>query len=765
MVATDRQRGGVFTALGDFATRRSRLIIGFAAILVLVAAGIGFGAPGKLQNGGFTDPGSPSELARTQLDASGAGQANLVFLVTARTGTVDSPAVAAAGRTLTQQVQAQPTVSSATSYWSTGSPSLKSKSSTQALVLTHVRGNDQAVTDASKTLVKTFTTSSAAAATGPVTVQAGGQAGAGHDITNQIAKDLALAEGIAIPVTLVLLLLAFATAVAALLPIAIGVVAIFGALATLFVLGSLTNVSIYALNLTTALGLGLGIDYALLMVNRYREQLAAGDEPADAVRHSVQTAGRTIAFSAAAVAAALAALLVFPVYFLRSFAYAGISVVVVAAIAATVVLPAVLSVLGPRVNAGRVRRRSRGLSGAESPFWRLVASGVWRRPLLAGLPVVALLLLLAVPFLHVHFGTPDDRVLPTSAPARQVGDALRTNFVVNDTNTLEAVSTTRLPPAAATTYALHLSTLTGVARVDGPTGSFAHGTQVSGPAPNAATRNLPGGTWLTAVSTLDPESGAAQTLVQQARAVPVPGAATVNIGGQAASLVDQKHAIGSGLPIAAALIVLTTFAVLFLFTGSVVLPVKALALNALSLTAVFGVLVWIFQEGHLSGLLGFTPTPTTTTMPPLLFCIIFGLSMDYEVFLLSRIKELHDAGHDNHEAVVGGLARTGRIITTAAALLSITFFAFGLSKVSFIQMFGIGCGLAILIDATLVRGMLVPAFMRLAGRANWYAPAPLRRLHRRIGLAEAPVVVSPSLGAEEQTPVPALSSSGGHPLS
>jgi RND superfamily putative drug exporter len=289
-----------------------------AAILVLVAAGVGFGAPGKLQNGGFTDPGSPSEQARTQLDASGAGQPNLVFLVTARTGTVDSPAVAAAGRTLTQQVQAQPTVSLATSYWSTGSPSLKSKSSTQALVLTQVRGNDQAVTDASKTLVKTFTTSSSAAASGPVTVQSGGQAGAGHDITNQIAKDLALAKGIGIPVTLVLLLLAFAAAVAALLPIAIGVVAIFGALATLFVLGSLTNVSSYALNLTTAMGLGLGIDYALLMVNRYREQLATGDEPADAVRHSVQTAGRTIAFSAAAVAAAIAALLVFPVYFLRS---------------------------------------------------------------------------------------------------------------------------------------------------------------------------------------------------------------------------------------------------------------------------------------------------------------------------------------------------------------------------------------------------------------------------------------------------------------
>jgi RND superfamily putative drug exporter len=228
--------------------------------------------------------------------------------------------------------------------------------------------------------------------------------------------------------------------------------------------------------------------------------------------------------------------------------------------------------------------------------------------------------------------------------------------------------------------------------------------------------------------------------------------------------VDQKHAIGSELPLAGALIALTTFAVLFLFTGSIVLPVKALVLNALSLTAVFGALVWIFQEGHLSALLGFTPTPTTTTMLPLLFCVTFGLSMDYEVFVLSRVKELHDAGRDNHEAVVGGLARTGRIITTAAALLAITFFAMGLSKVSFIQMFGIGCGLAILIDATLVRAVLVPAFMRLAGRANWYAPAPLRRLHRRIGLADAPVVVSPSLVVEERTPVGAMSSSPGRSL-
>jgi RND superfamily putative drug exporter len=726
----------MFTGLGQFVTRRSRLILVVAAIAVVVAAGIGFGAPGKLRGGGFADPNSPSELARTQLDAGGAGQPNLAFLVTAKTGTVDSPTVAVAGRTLTQQLDSQPDISSVTSYWSTGSPSLKSRGGSQALVLTHVRGNDQAVTDHSKKLINTFSTTTTS--TGPITVKAGGQAGAGHDITNQITKDLALAEGIAIPVTLLLLLLAFATAVAALLPVAIGVVAIFGTLAVLFVLGSVTNVSIYALNLTTALGLGLAIDYALLMVSRYREQLAAGDDPAQAVRRSVQTAGRTIIFSAAAVAAALAALLVFPVYFLRSFAYAGISVVVVAAVAATVVLPAVLTVLGRRVNSGRVLRRSRGLSGAESPFWRRVASGVWRRPILVGLPVVALLLVLGAPFLRVHFGTPDDRVLPTSAPAREVGDALRTNFSVNDTNTLEVVSTRPLTPAGTTAYGLELSRLSGVARVDGPTGTYSHGTQVSGPGPTSAPHALPGGTWLSAVSTLDPESGAAQALVQQARAIPVPGGVHTNIGGQSASLVDQKHAIGSKLPLAGALIALTTFIVLFLFTGSVVLPLKALVLNALSLTAVFGALVWIFQEGHLAGLLSFTPLPTSTTMPPLLFCITFGLSMDYEVFVLSRIKELHDAGYGNDEAVVHGLARTGRIITTAAILLAVTFFAFGLSKVSFIQMFGIGCGLAILIDATLIRGVLVPAFMRLAGRANWYAPGPLRRLHDRFGLGEVP---------------------------
>ena len=341
-----------------------------------------------------------------------------------------------------------------------------------------------------------------------------------------------------------------------------------------------------------------------------------------------------------------------------------------------------------------------------------------RRPVTAGLPIVLLLVVLGTPFLHVHFSTPDERVLPTSSPARQVGDILRADFRSDVSDTLEIVAAPALPPQASAAFEREVSSVPGVAGVSTFTRAQA--------------------TWLHAIISPPSGSGAAQHLVSEVRALPVPGGATSYVGGPAAALVDQKHDLGSKLPLAIGLIVLTTFVILFLFTGSVVLPAKALVLNALSLTAVFGALVWIFQDGHLSGLLGFTPSPVSTTMPLLLFCIAFGLSMDYEVFVLSRIKELHDAGASNNEAVVGGLARTGRIVTTAAGLLAVTFFAFGLSKVSFIQMFGIGTGIAIVVDATLIRGIVVPAFMRLAGDANWWAPPRLRRIHSRIGATEAP---------------------------
>jgi RND superfamily putative drug exporter len=731
----------MFDRLGHLATTRSRLVLILAGVGIVLAAAAGIHAPSKLKSAGFVSAKAPAQLAQNRLDRQFAGGSpNLILLVQARSGDVDQPPVAAAGRSIVALVGASPGVSNVTSYWTSGSEALRSRSGTEALVLAHIAGTDNVLKNRTNAVVNMV-----AAATGPaapVTVRAGGLSATNNSIGTQVSRDLAVAESIAIPLSMVLLILAFGSVVAAALPVSIGLVSILATLAVLWIVGSLTNVSIYALNLTTALSLGLAIDYSLLMVNRFREELAAGQEVAAAVRRSVATAGRTIVFSAATVAAALAALLVFPVYFLRSFAYAGISVVLVATVGALVILPALLNQLGYRVNAlpvrlGRGRRPAFGQ--AESPFWRRLADAVLRRPVAAGLPVVAILVILGLPFAHVHFGTPDDRVLPTSSAARQVGDALRTQFSLNANDTIDAVTTAPLPVVEAAAYSRTLSSLPGVVQVTGPAGVWTDGAPRS-PAPaqaEAATHQSAGSSWFSAVIAADPESGAAQSLVRQVRALPVPGAVTTYVGGDAAMLVDQKHDLRSQLPLALALIVLTTLVVLWLFTGSVVLPVKALVLNFLSLSAVFGALVWIFQYGHFSGLLGFTPTPTSTTMPLLLFCIAFGLSMDYEVFILSRIKELHDAGVPNREAVAGGMARTGRIVTTAAALMAVTFFAIGTSRVTFIQMFGIGTGLAILIDATVIRAVLVPAFMGLAGNANWWSPAPLRRLHRRLGLRDA----------------------------
>ncbi len=704
----------MFARIGQFVTHRPRRILA-AGLAALLAGALGVHAFGVLKSGGFTSPSSPSQMAQNRLDAYFGGEPNLLLLVTARQGSVNDPSVAAAGEALTARLAGSRGVDRVASYWSTHSSALRSSDMTEGLVVATVAGSDNTASNRTKALVKEL--SVGVTSNSPVTVRAGGTEGVNSAVNTQVGKDLQLAEGIAIPLTFVLLVIAFGSVVAAGLPVALGMLAIVTTLAVLFLLGSVTDVSIYALNLTTAMGLGLAIDYALLMVNRYREELATGMPVSTAVQGAVATAGRTIVFSAATVAAALAALLVFPVYFLRSFAYAGISVVAVSTVSALVVLPALLTVLGPRVNALAVRKRAR-LGRAESPFWQRTATGVMRRPVAAGLAIVALLVVLGIPFLHVHFGTPDDRVLPTSSAARQVGDALRSGFRADVSDTLEIVTASALSPKNAAAYSHRVGSVRGVVRV--------------------STFQRPQATWWHATISPQPDTAAAEQLVAKVRALPSPGGVTAYVGGSAAALVDQKHDLDSRLSLAIALIVLTTFVVLFLFTGSVVLPFKALVLNALSLTAVFGAMVWIFQDGHLKDLLGFTPAPISTTMPLLLFCIAFGLSMDYEVFLLSRIKELHDAGATNTEAVTGGLARTGRIVTTAAALLAVTFFAIGFSKVSFIQMFGIGTGIAIVVDATLIRGVLVPAFMRLAGDANWWAPRRLRRLHRRIGATEAP---------------------------
>ena len=736
--------------LARFLLRRRWAVLAATLVVVVAAGAFGGSAITRLNSGGFDDPDAEStRAAKVLADEFGTGDPNLVLLVTAKGGRVDDPAVAAAGEALTRRLAAEPDLAQVVSYWATGAPALKSTDGSQALVLGRITGDDEGLDERAAALTGAYARDDAT-----LRVQVGGQAQVFREVGEQVESDLARAESIAVPITLLLLVLVFASAVAGALPLAVGGFAIVGTLLVLRVLAQLTDVSIYALNLTTALGLGLAIDYSLFIVSRYREELRAGREEADALVVTMATAGRTVLFSAATVAVALLALLVFPLYFLRSFGYAGIAVVALAAIGALVVLPALLAVLGRRVDRLRLpigRRRAAAVATREpeAGLWHRIATSVMRRPVPIALAVVAFLVLLGTPFLGVRFGLPDDRVLPVGAEGRQVAEAVRANFAADETSALSVVTPGIGDPAAHLAdidgYAAALSRLDGVDRVDALTGSYAAGQRLQGPLPTGDAAISPearrfaaaDGTWLSVVPSVEPYSAAGEDLVAAVRHLQAPLGAQVT--GPSAQLVDTKASLFGNLPAAGAIIALVTFALLFVMTGSVVIPVKALVLNLLSLTAIYGAMVFIFQDGHLAGVLGFTPTGTIdTSMPVLLFCIAFGLSMDYEVFLLSRIKEEHDRTGDTVAAVAAGLERTGRIVTTAAALLAIVFVAFATSQVSFLKLFGIGTALAILVDATLIRALLVPAFMRLAGRANWWAPAPLRRLHARFGLREAP---------------------------
>ena len=726
--------------------RRRRAVLVAAALVLLASFAYGGRVATKLNTGGFDDPKAESTLAGTALATQfHTGDPNLVMIVTAKSGSVDSPAVAAAGRALTAQLGRTRYVTGAVSYWTLGSPPpLKSRTARQALVLARVTGTDDQVNLRVADIMRTFESTA-----GPITVKVTGPAAVFHQVGTTIRDDLAKAEGIALPITLVLLVFVFGSLVAALLPLAVGALAVGGTFAVLTVLVSMTKVSIFSLNLTTAMGLGLAIDYSLFVVNRFREELANGRSVEDAVVRTTQTAGRTVLFSAATVAVSLAALLVFPLYFLRSFAYAGIAVVVVAAAGAVVVLPALLAVVGRRVDALDVRRailrREHRQPAVGEGFWHRLAVVVMRRPLPIATAIIAVLLVLGAPFLGVHFGQPDDRVLPKNASSHAAAEDLRLNFASNESGSLSVVAP-RAGNAATlggpiTAYAAALSEVPGVARVDAFTGSFIAGHLVAPPQPATSGRfGTASGTWMSVVpaSTVEPESPAGERLVREVRAVPAPW--KVLVGGGSARLVDGKHAIFSRVPWALGIIAVVTFVTLFLMFGSVLVPVKAVVLNLLSLSATFGAMVWIFQQGHGAGFLNFTPTGTLdTTTPILMFCVAFGLSMDYEVFLLSRIKEEHDAGADTEHSVAVGLERTGRIVTAAAALLAIVFISFATSHITFIKLFGIGLTLAVLMDATLIRGTLVPAFMRLAGNANWWAPAPLRRIYDRWGISEAEV--------------------------
>lgn len=745
----------MFERIAELVIRRSRLVLVVATVAVALMGAVGVGAFGKLLGGGFDDPAAESTRAGKVIEERFGGETNLVLLVRADEGRVDAPEAEKGGRELSAGLKEEASLENVVSFWDTGSAELRSKDGREAMVLAHVKGDDAEQKEQVEKLLDTY----AGEYADGLTVRAGGGTAVGHELSTQVVDDLVLAETIAIPLTLVLLLFVFGSVVAALLPLVIGVIAMVGTFAELALIGGATDVSVFAINLTTALGLGLGIDYALLMINRFREQLAAGVQVPDAVRHTVATAGRTVAFSAATVAAALASLLVFPQFFLRSFAYAGVGVIVIAAVSTLFVMPALLAVLGHRVNSGRMPwTRNRRASGRE-PFWGRLAGTVMRRPVFTALPVLAVLFFAASPLLGITFGTSDERVLPEDAESRQVSTALQKNFDGNDAAALHVVVDGPVGGTPLSAYATELSGFDGVVRVAASSGTYAGGQSVG-----AGDRSLgrEDAQRINVISELEPKSEAAEKLVEQVRSVASPGTAEALVGGADAELVDSKSSIGDYLPAAIALVVVTTFFLLFLFTGSVVHPLRALVLNGISLGAALGVMTWIFQDGHLASWLGFTPQPMDTSMTVLMFCIAFGLSMDYEVFVLSRIKELHDLGEGTRSAVTKGLGHTGRIVSAAACLLAVSFFAFGTASVSFMQMFGLGSGLAILIDAVAVRGVLVPAAMRLLGRSAWYAPGFLRTFHNRFGLSESGP--APSRGSEAEKPAektPAQSGSAG----
>ncbi|MGV9799429.1 MMPL family transporter [Mycobacterium sp. NPDC003449] len=736
------------------------------AALVMVAAGI-FGVPvaNSLSAGGFQDPTAESAQAtRLLADKFDRGDMQLVISVTAADG-VRGAAATRTGTDIAAQLRESPYVTQVSSAWTApGGPAgpaasaLISEDGKTGLIVAGITGGESGAQKHAKELTGRLVHDRDG-----VTVRAGGEAMVYVQINGQSEKDLLMMESIAIPLSFVVLVWVFGGLLAAALPLAVGGFAILGSLAVLRLFTMVTDVSIFALNLTVAMGLALAIDYTLLIVSRYRDELAEGADRDAALRRTMATAGRTVLFSAMTVALSMVAMVLFPMYFLKSFAYAGIAVVALAAFAAIVLAPAAIVLLGDRLDAFDVRRVARRMFSRPEPvhrpieqtFWYRSTKTVMRRSVPVGLAIVVLLLVLGAPFLGIKWGFPDDRVLPESASARQIGDTLRNDFAVDSATDVTVVlpDATGVTPAELDRYAGDLSRVTDVVAVSAPGGTFVDGRRVGPPA--AATGLAGGSAYLTVGSDAPLFSDASEAQLDALHAVAAPG--DVQLTGLAQVNRDSSEAITSRLPLVLGVIAAITFILLFLLTGSVILPLKALVLNVLSLSAAFGALVWIFQDGHL-GALGTTPTGTlVANLPVLLFCIAFGLSMDYEVFLVSRIREYWLTSERdqpglaprvrNDESVALGLARTGRVVTAAALLMSISFAALIAAQVAFMRMFGLGLTVAILVDATLVRMLLVPSFMHLMGRWNWWAPAPLARLHRRIGISESGEPAGPPPGA------------------
>jgi uncharacterized membrane protein YdfJ with MMPL/SSD domain len=700
--------------LATFIHANGRRVLLAAVLVTAIAGAFGFGVAKHMSPYGADDPATQSVQAAKRFEAAAGRKIDPGIVAIVSAGNVRTPTVQRRVEQVTDQLRGAPDVANAVSFYEAHDPAMVSRDGRSTYVVAYFKPRpDKQLEDAAQRIEDRFA--------GQTDVRLGGEQIANAQANKQVGQDLARAELLAFPFIFLLSLLFFRSLVAALLPPLLGGVAIVATFFALRLVASFTDLSVFSLNFVTGLGLGLAIDYSLFMVSRYREETVRSGFGVDALRRTMQTAGRTILFSSLTVAAAVASLAIFPQRFLYSMGIAGAVVALVAATLALVVLPALLTVLGPRVNAlapkALQRAADRDARPAQSGAWYRLSRFVMRRPARVAVLSATLLIALGIPFTGIKFISVTASVLPRSASARQVSDTLAREFPPNRTSPVEVVVGAPSGSPQVKALSAQINRLADVSAI--------------APAQPAGPNNS-----LLAVAPVRRTlSGQTKQLVREIRAIDTP--VYVGVAGQTAAFIDLEHSLGAHLPAVLALIVAATLIVLFLFTGSVVLPIKAVLMNALSLSAVLGILVLIFQDGRLEGLLSYTGQGALdATQPIFLAAVAFGLATDYGVFLLSRIKEARDSGLADAEAIAVGVERTGRIITAAAVLFAVAIGAFATSQLVFIKELGVGVALAVLIDASIVRALLVPSLMELLGSWNWWAPRPLRRLHERIGLRE-----------------------------
>jgi uncharacterized membrane protein YdfJ with MMPL/SSD domain len=704
----------MLTNLATFIHGSGRRILFAAVIGAAIAAVFGIGVTRKLSPYGVNDPATQSVQAMNRFQAAAGRQIDPGIVALVAAGDLRTAAAQARVRRVETMLRGGPDIVAVRSYYDTHDPAMVSRDGRSTYVLAYFKPrSDTALKNDAQTIENRFA--------GQRDVKLGGLALTNAQANTQVSSDLAHAELLAFPFIFLLSLLFFRSLVAALIPPLLGGLAILATFFALRIVSSFADLSVFALNLVTGLGLGLAIDYSLFMVSRYREEAAVSGFGLNAIRRTLETSGRTILFSSLTVAAAIASLAIFPQRFLYSMGIAGALVALIAAALALTVLPALLTVLGPRVNALAPKRLQRAADRDARPeqsgFWYRLSRFVMRRPGPIAATSAAALIALGIPFASIKFLPVSASVLPASASAHQVDVTLRTQFPPGRTTPLEVVVGAPAESSQVRALSARIRALPDVSAI--------------APA-------IPAGPKLSMVAVAPatpPFSARTQRLVRAVRALRDPF--YVGVTGQTAGFVDLEQSLASHLPLVLAVVVLSTLIVLFLMTGSVVLPVKAVLMNVLGLSAVFGILVLIFQHGNLQGLLSYQSVGALdATQPILLFVIGFGLATDYGVFLLSRIKEARDRGASDSEAVAIGLERSGRIVTAAAVLFAVAIGAFATSKLVFIKELGLGTALAVLIDAFVVRALLVPSLMEMLGSWNWWAPKPLRRLYDRIGLHE-----------------------------